>query len=52
MKTRTIRLLTAALLAPCALFADYEKSFNVKFNGYRGSTTLIDFPVLIHLQGT
>ena len=50
MKTRTIRLLAAALLAPCALLADYEKSFNVKFNGYRGSTTLTDFPVLIRLS--
>ena len=29
---------------------DYEKTFNIKFVGYRGTTTLIDFPVLVRLS--
>ena len=30
--------------------ADYDCSFNVKFAGYRGTTTLADFPVLVRLS--
>ncbi len=30
--------------------ADYECTFNVKFVGYRGTSTLADFPVLIRLS--
>ncbi len=46
----------AALLAPCALLAvtidsaDYAASFNVKFSGYTGTTTLTDFPALVRLS--
>ena len=49
-------LLAAALLAPCVLLADvidpadYAASFNVKFTGYTGTTTLTDFPVLVRLS--
>ena len=57
MKHRSIRLLAAlALAAPCVLLADpvdwtaYQKSFNVTFPGYTGSSTLVDFPVLIRLS--
>ena len=57
MKHRSIRLLAAlTLAAPCTLLADpvdwtaYEKSFNVTFPGYAGSSTLVDFPVLIRLS--
>ena len=52
MKTNTtaISLLAVALLAPCALFADYEKSFTITFPGYKGTTTLTDFPVLVRLS--
>ena len=51
MKTNPIRLLlAAALLAPCALLADYAKEFNVKFAGYAGTTTLTNFPALIRLS--
>ena len=50
MKTISAGLLCAALLAPCALLADYAKEFNVKFTGYAGSTTLTNFPALIRLS--
>ena len=30
--------------------ADYEQTFNVKFVGYKGTSTLTDFPVLIRLS--
>ena len=50
MKNNCLRLLVATLLAPCALLADYEKSFLVTFPGYAGKTTLTDFPVLIRLS--
>ena len=57
MKTNPIRLLlAAALLAPCALLADivdpadYAKSFDIKFSGYAGNTTLENFPALIRLS--
>ena len=59
MKHRSIRLLAAlALATPCALLADpvdwtaYQKSFDVTFSGYAGSSTLVDFPVLIRLSKT
>ena len=51
MKTsRSLLLFAAALLAPCALLADYAKEFNVKFAGYTGTTTLTNFPALIRLS--
>ena len=50
MKNRPSLVLAAALLAPCALLADYAKEFNVTFAGYAGSTTLTNFPVLIRLS--
>ena len=45
----------AALLAPCVAHADvdwtqFERTFNVKFRGYRGSAPLQDFPVLVRLS--
>ncbi len=40
----------AALLAPCVLFADYAKEFDIQFAGYAGSTTLTNFPALIRLS--
>ena len=52
MKTISAGLLCAAMLAPCALFADYEKSIDVKFVGYAGSTTLTNFPALVRLSAT
>ena len=55
MKHSIKPLLFAALVAPCALFADidwtkFDKSFIISFPGYRGQTTLTDFPVLIRLS--
>ena len=50
MKKLHFALLAAALVAPCALFADYAKEFNVKFAGYAGTTTLTNFPALIRLS--
>jgi hypothetical protein len=32
--------------------ADYAASFNVKFSGYTGTTTLADFPALVRLSAT
>lgn len=32
--------------------ADYERTFNVRFPGYRGTTTLTDFPALIRLSAS
>ena len=52
MKKLHSALLAAALLAPCALLADYAKEFNVKFAGYAGTTTLTNFPALIRLSAT
>ena len=49
-------LATAALAAPLSLLADvidpsdYAKSFDVKFAGYAGTSTLADFPALIRLS--
>ena len=49
-------LAALALLAPCALRADpvdwtaYKKGFTVSFPGYRGTTTLENFPVLVRLS--
>ena len=45
----------AVLLAPCVALADvdwtqFERTFNVKFRGYRGSAPLQDFPVLVRLS--
>ena len=40
----------AAFLAPCILFADYAKEFDIRFAGYAGSTTLTNFPALIRLS--
>ena len=31
-------------------WTQYKYSFNIKFSGYRGATTLIDFPVLVRLS--
>ena len=50
MNTMPKGLLCAALLAPCALLADYANEFNVKFTGYAGSTTLTNFPALVCLS--
>ncbi len=50
MKKLHSALLAAALVAPCALLADYDKEFNVKFTGYAGSTTLTNFPALVRLS--
>lgn len=51
----SILLATALLLAPCALLADvdwttYAKSFDITVPGYKGATTLTDFPVLVRLS--
>ncbi len=49
-------LAALALLIPCALRADsvdwtaYKKGFTVSFPGYRGTTTLENFPVLVRLS--
>ena len=49
-------LAALALFVPCALRADpvdwtaYKKGFTVSFPGYRGTTTLEDFPVLVRLS--
>ena len=60
MSKRTFILASAAaaavICAPRATFADqpdwtqYKESFNVKFSGYAGSTTLTNFPALIRLS--
>ena len=54
MTKRTFILTSAAaaaiLCAPRTTFADYEKEFNVKFDGYAGRTTLTNFPALIRLS--
>ena len=51
----SILFAAALLLAPCALLADidwaaYAKSFDITFPGYKGATTLTDFPVLVRLS--
>ena len=51
----SILFAAALLLAPCALLADvdwtaYAKSFDITFPGYKGTTTLTDFPVLVRLS--
>ncbi len=50
MNTLPAGILCAAVLAPCALLADYAKEFNVRFTGYAGSTTLTNFPALVRLS--
>ena len=60
MSKRTFILASAAaaaiLCAPRATFADqpdwtqYKESFNVKFSGYAGTTTLTNFPALMRLS--
>ena len=46
----------AALVMPlCAdatqiVPSDYEKTFDISFPGYKGTTTLTDFPVLVKLS--
>ena len=56
MKHPITSLLFAALAAPCALLADipdwtaYAKAIDITFPGYKGSTTLTDFPVLVRLS--
>ena len=53
---RKIHLALLATFAPLALLADpvdwtqYERSFDITFPGYTGTTTLTDFPVLIRLS--
>ena len=54
--TRKLCMAFAVLFAAFAtVYADvdwtqFECSFNVKFPGYRGATTLVDFPVLVRLS--
>ena len=54
MRKRTFILASAVaaavICAPRATFADYAKEFDVKFAGYKGSTTLTNFPALIRLS--
>ena len=51
-----LSLVVGSLLLPLCVNAvqidpaDYECTFNVKFVGYRGTSTLADFPVLIRLS--
>ena len=54
---KTIRIRNSACAAalalatiPATLFADYAKSFDISFPGYKESETLTNFPVLVRLS--
>ncbi len=48
--TATLTLLASLSHADPVDWSSYDKSFDIAFSGYAGSSTLVDFPVLIRLS--